>query len=491
MYKIAIVLLPLFASACATGPDYHPPLPPSPRATGNFVTDAPGTQAADAQDMWWRLYEDPTLDRLVERALTANTDLRVAAANLRRAQAVLREARAARFPSTDLTGGAHYGDGFGGNGGVGQLPGGAQWSATGGMDIAWEVDLFGRVSRSVEAARADADTVAAARDRVAVVIAAETARAYVDACTLAESEAMVRQSITIAEQGLALIHARFRAGSAATLDVERSAGTLADTRAALPLVIGQRQASLFELAALMGSAPADIPAEARNCTRAPAPIALIPIGDGAGLLARRPDVREAERKLAADTARIGIATADLYPRISLGASGNFFRNDQVKGSDSFSFSLGPLLSWSFPNIVAARARIAQAEAGAQASLATFDGVVLDALKEVEQALTAYAAQQARRDALAESVARAESAHRLAERQYRAGSISFLDLLDTQRQLIQGRIALAGSMQALGSARIDLFKALGGGWQAAAAQPRKLSDRRDTDAHSDTDLRRVQ
>jgi len=487
--KAATLALTLFASGCAAGPDYQPPAP-LPTVAGAFITSAPGTQSGEGQDRWWRLYDDPVLDHLIEQALVTNTDLRVAAANLRRAQAVLQESRMARLPSTDLNGGVSYGDGFGPNAGAQFAGSEQQWSQSGSLAVAWEADLFGRVRRSIEAARADAATIAAARDRVVVVVVAETARAYADACTLGESEAIVRQSIRIAQQGLALTQARFAAGSAATFDVERAAGALADARAALPPLVGQRQARLFELAALVGGMPADIPVEARDCIRSPAPVASIPVGDGVGLLARRPDVREAERRLAADTARIGIATADLYPRISLGASGNFFRNDQVRGSDAFSFSVGPLLSWSFPNIAAARARVAQAEAGAQASLATFDGVVLGAFKEVEQALAAYAAQQGRRDALAESVTRAETAHRLAERRYRAGAISFLDLLDAQRQLVQGRIALTGSMQALGSARIDLFKALGGGWQAAAPKAGD-SDRRAGNADSDIDVRGVQ
>jgi outer membrane protein TolC len=197
----------------------------------------------------------------------------------------------------------------------------------------------------------------------------------------------------------------------------------------------------------------------------------IPVGDGQALLARRPDVREAERKLAADTARIGVATADLYPRISLGGSGNFFRNDQVRGSDSFSFSVGPLISWSFPSIAVGRARIAQAEATTQASLATFDGVVLTALKEVEQALSTYAAETERNARLQEAVTHADAGYHLADQRYRAGEIALLELLDAQNDLVTARAALASSNQQLGSLRIDLFKALGSGW---AEQPKASS-----------------
>jgi outer membrane protein TolC len=213
-----------------------------------------------------------------------------------------------------------------------------------------------------------------------------------------------------------------------------------------------------------------VPEAAQQCQRAPKVLQPIPIGDGQALIARRPDVREAERKLAADTARIGIATADLYPKISLGGSGNFFRNDQVRGGDSFTFALGPLLSWSFPSVLAGRTRIDQAEATTQASLATFDGAVLTALKEVEQALSSYAAEDARNARLSEAQAHAEAAYRLADQRYRAGSIGLLDQLDAQRELISARSALATSTQQLGSLRVDLFKALGGGWSNPLASP---------------------
>jgi NodT family efflux transporter outer membrane factor (OMF) lipoprotein len=455
----------LTLGACAAGPDYRPPAPLPEVETGAFVSSTPSTTAGEPQDNWWRLYDDPALDRLIVQALTANTDLRVAAANLRRAQAVLREAGAGRLPATNLSGSVAYGD----DSSVAPSgSGGSQWAYSGGMAVSWEVDLFGRIGRTIEATRADRDAVAAARDRMAVTVAAETARAYGNACALAEATAVARQSVDIARRSLDIVTAQERVGTASRFDVERAGTALANARAALPQVEGARQVALFELAALLGLPPTRVPAEAQQCTRVPMPATAIPVGDGRGLLARRPDVREAERRLAADTARIGIATADLYPRIALGGSGNFFRNDQVKGSNSFSFSVGPILSWSFPNIAVARTRIAQAEAGTQASLATFDGAVLNALKEVEQALSMVAAENSRRDALAEAVRRADTAYGLADRRYRAGAMSFLDLLDAQRTLVEARAALAASERTLASARIDLFKALGGGWQSVPA-----------------------
>ncbi|MBV1689413.1 efflux transporter outer membrane subunit [Novosphingobium sp. G106] len=464
MRKAAVLLVSLLASACAVGPDYKRPTSPPP-AAGAFQTVVPGTSTAAADDKWWRLYDDPALDALIQRALAANTDLRVARANLERAQAVLREARANLLPQGQTTGSAQYGNsqGGGGNGNFQQGGGASQWSYNGGIDVQWDIDLFGRLRRTVEATRADAQADEAARDRVALTVAAETARAYVDACALAESIEVARQSADIAGRQLTLLQERERAGAAARLDTERSATALANVRAELPSLEGRRRASLFELAALLGATPSEVPQEAQQCRRAPKVLQVIPVGDGQALLARRPDVREAERKLAADTARIGVTTAELYPQISLGGSGNFFRNDQVRGSDSFTFALGPLLSWSFPSMLAGRTRIDQAEATTRASLATFDGTVLTALKEVEQALSYYAAEGERNARLREAAQHADAAYKLADQRFRAGSIGLIDQLDAQRELTTARSALAASDQQLGSLRVDLFKALGGGW----------------------------
>ena len=459
----------LLTGGCAAGPDYARPEPQA-SASGPFVTQAAAFDPAmPLPDAWWKLYNDPALDALVAQALIANTDLRVAVANLARAQATLQEARAGRLPATGINGGVNYGDavqGGGQGGGAAFNGGGAQWSQFGSLSVSWEADLFGRVSRSIEAARADAQAVEAARDAVRVTVAAETTRAYLDACSYAVALDVARENARISEDGLRLVTAQERAGSVGKFDVERAAASAATARAAVPAAEAQRQVALFELAALLGLTPGEVPAAARQCAAPPAPVAL-PVGDGTAFLRRRPDLRQAERQLAADTARIGVATAALYPTISLGGSGNFFRNDSVRGSDALSFSLGPLLSWSFPNVSVARARIRQAEAQGDASLAAFDGQVVTALKEVEQALTRVAREQERQALLAEAQARSEQAFRFAQQRYRAGSVALLDVYVAQAEMLAARGAQAESVQRLSSLRVDLFKALGGGWQNAA------------------------
>lgn len=339
----------------------------------------------------------------------------------------------------------------------------AQWSQNGSLAVSWEVDLFGRVSRAVEAARADAQAVEAARDAVRVTVAAETTRAYLDACSYAYALRIAQDSYRASNDSLRLVSAQERAGSVGKFEVERSAAATATARAAIPSLEAQHQVALFELAALLGGTPAAIPLAARQCTTPPAPTAELPVGDGASLLRRRPDLRQAERLLAADTARIGVATAVLYPKISLGGSGNFFRNDSVRGNDGLSFSVGPLLSWSFPNISVARARIRQAEAQGDASLAAFDGAVITALKQVEQSLNNVAREQERLAALDEAQAQSQRAFDFANTRYRAGSVGLLDVLVAQSAMLDARAAKAASLQRLSSLRVDLFKSLGGGW----------------------------
>jgi len=455
----------LLLAGCAGGPDYRAPATPA-AAAGSFVTQSARFQEAPLPDDWWRLYDDPALTALIGQAFAANADLRQAQANLARARAVYDEARTGQWPATQAGGGAQYGRDQTAWSGSGQAP--TQWSYSGGLQITYEVDLYGRVRRDIEAAHYDAESMAAARDAVRVAVAAETTRAYVDACALGEAIDVAQASAALAARNLRLVEQRLQAGAAARLDVERAAASAARARAAVPPLHGQRQAALFELAALTGRPPAEAPAEAAQCRRAPAPAAALPVGDGAALLRRRPDLRQAERTLAADTARIGVAVADLYPRITLGASADYLRNDQLRGGRTWSFALGPLVSWEFPNIAAARSRVRQARAQADASLAAFDAVVLRALKETEQALAAYDAALAQRDELAQARERAGRALELAEQRYRAGAITYLDVLVAQGDFIDARAQLADAERRAGAERVAVFRSLGGGWQAADA-----------------------
>ena len=341
------------------------------------------------------------------------------------------------------------------------------------LDVAYEVDLFGRVRRSVEAARADTGAAAAARDSVKVTVAAETTRAYVTLCALGEEIDVAQRSLEIVSHELEITRKRLAAGNASEFDLARAATLVAQVRAAVPPLEGQRRSALFELTALLGKTPAQAPADALTCRSPPQLAALIPVGDGAGLLARRPDIREAERRLAGATARIGVATADLYPRITLsgfygGAAGE--NTAALLEEKGLTWGVGPSISWAFPNQAAVRARIRASKAGAEAALDLFNGAVLRGLKETEQSLSAYGAELDRRQALGEAQAQARRAFRLAQGQVSAGSISALDLLASEQQLVAANAAVAASDAALAQDQVAVFKALGGGWRSGPRPP---------------------
>jgi NodT family efflux transporter outer membrane factor (OMF) lipoprotein len=464
----------LALAGCAVGPNYRPPAPPTGAGETWRMADAARTSAAEPPDAWWRLYKDPRLDAYVTEAFAANQDLAAAQANLAASRAILSAARAGRYPSTVAEAGGVYGrDAVTDE--ILQIVGHKSetvWLYDDVLDVSYELDLFGHVKRSIEAARANSGAAAAARDTVKITVAAETTRAYVSICALGEEIAVAQRSLDVVSHQFDITRRRQTAGNASDFDLARSATLVAQVRATLPPLEGQRRSALFELTALLGKTPAQAPADALACVTPPQLSALIPVGDGAGLLARRPDIREAERRLASATAQVGVATADLYPRITLsgfygGAAGNTGALLEEKG---LTWGVGPSISWAFPNQAAVRARIRASKAGAIGALDQFDETVLRGLKETEQSLAAYGAELDRRQALGEAQTQARRAFVLAEGQVAAGSISALDLLTSEQQLVASDAAVAGSDSALVQDQVAVFKALGGGWRSGPTPP---------------------
>lgn len=456
-------LLPLLLlSACAVGPDFKPaPVPPAASAA---FTPNPVASGDATPDMWWRLYDDPVLDDLINQAFAANTDIRVATANLRRARAELNQAQGARLPSTTVSGSAVEARQTVPTAN-GPVPFSSEFYRLG-FDASYEIDLYGRVGRSIEAARADAAAEAAARDGVLISVAAETARAYADACSAARQLDVATRSLRIQADSFDLTERRVAAGRDSPLDAARARAQLESTRATLPSFAADQRSALFRLAVLTGKPPTEADPRAQSCTMPPQLQAPIPTGDGAILLKRRPDIRQADRQLAAATARIGVATADLYPKISLGGSvsGQGTTPGAVFSNNGFGFSIGPAISWSFPNIVAARARIAQSKASTEAALASFDGIVLGALRETETSLSDYAAGRDRNAALRLARDQSAEAARIVRLRYSVGAENFLSVLDAERTLATADAQLAASDAALTTQQIAVFKALGGGWE---------------------------
>ena len=462
-------------AGCAVGPSYQAPKTP-PSAAGPFVSTSPALAAMQAPPAdWWRLYDDPVLDRLVREALAQNNDLKVAEANLANAQALVSQARAGLFPSTDLTASADYGKTSassrptGSTGSTGNRTQ-AGWFYSTGFSASYQVDLFGQIRRSIEAAKANAEAQRAAEDAVRVTVAAETAAAYANVCGYAQQAAVARRSLQLVQENYDIALRQRDAGALSDFDVARQATLLEQARAAIPTFDGQRRAALFELTALLGKTPAEAPADAAACQTPPSLNQPLPVGDGAALLKRRPDVLEADRQLASATAKIGVATASLYPSVTLGGAitAGSTRPSQLFNNSSLSYSVGPLISWSFPNTLVALAQIRQARAVASGALASFDSTVVQALKETEQALTTYGAELQRHASLGAARDHANQALALAKVQYQAGTASYLDLLTAETTVVGADQALAASDQLLSSDQVAVFQALGGGWEQAPA-----------------------
>jgi NodT family efflux transporter outer membrane factor (OMF) lipoprotein len=471
--RLSIVLALGTLTACKVGPDYHAPNPPA-GAEAPLVSASPALETSEPPpDDWWQLYHDARLDAFVQEAFNANRQLAAAEANFAAATAVVSAARAGLYPSTQASFGGIYGRDVTTDE-ILELEGHRPltvWLFEDLFEVGYQVDLFGKVRRSIEAAHANAESVQAARDALKVVVAAETARAFAQVCTLGEQLAVARHSHDVVAHEAQITVNRHEAGGASDYDVARAQALEAQARSAIAPLEGQRRAALFQLTALLGRAPANAPHELEDCVTAPTLNALIPIGDGSAMLKRRPDVRQAERQLAAATAQIGVATADLYPSIKLVGlyGGAATTTGELATNIGLAWGVGPSISWNFPNQALPRARIHQAKSSQAAALASFDGVVLEALKETEQALTLYSAALDYRQAVADAQERIHNAFGIAHEQFLAGAVSNLDLLTTEQTLISADAAVAASDAALVQDQIAVFKALGGGWQRQPKQ----------------------
>lgn len=464
-----IIGLALLSAGCTTlGPDYHVPngaVAKRASASASFMGLAVNTTVNQAlPDTWWQLYDDPTLNALIEQALATNTDLRVAAANIGRANALLRHADHAREISTQVSGTAQYGRFSGEQYMVMQtLPDGGLYDI--GFNAAYQLDLFGQVKRSIEAANADREVSLATYQAVRITVAAETARSYVEVCSTGHELAVARHALTLQQQTMTVQQRLKQGGRATTLDVTQAEAQVDQQRATIPALQAQQQVALYRLAVLTGKPPAEFPHQIAACAHEPELKTPIPVGDGAALLKRRPDVRGAERALAAATARIGVAMADMYPNIQLGASlGSTGLTDHLFRSDTMRFGLGPLISWNFPDRNLAKINIVLTQSGQQAALARFDSTVLKALQETESALTVYSHEMMRRESLLANQQQLAQAHQDAMILYRQGRESYLPVLDTERALVASERILAEEDGKISADQIALFLALGGGWE---------------------------
>lgn len=462
----------LLCACQVVGPDYQLPAEAAVNRAdlqGELAGETVNTVSAPVPGDWWRLYQDPRLDRLVQQAMASNSDLRVAAANLQRARYQTAEAQAAGGFSSGAKLGAQRlqesGEAF-------LLADKVPVANVGdvGLSTSYQFDLFGTLQRGIEAASANVDAAQAAADTARITLVADVVRAYTQVCAANEEHAIALQSLGLQEQSVTLTQRLRDAGRGDETQVTRSETQFKSLRAELPRYEASRQAGLFRLSMLLAKPLDQLPPGVASCNELPHIAQVMPVGDGAALLKRRPDVRQAERRLAAATAEIGVATGELYPDISIGASvGTVGLLENLGKPSANRWGFGPLLNWTVPSN-GSRARIHQAEAGTKAALARFDGVVLNAIRETQTGLAQYSALLQRRDALEDAAQSAEQAAEQTHRFFQAGRASFLADLQATRTYTDVRAQLAAANTQVAMGQIDLFLALGGGWESSRQQP---------------------
>lgn len=462
LIALGAAALGVLLSACAVGPDYVAPqtAPASFNHAGNADFVATGAEA-----LWWRQFQDPVLDGLVDRALAANLDLRIAVSRVQESRALFREADLDRYPA--VTAGAGYERGRAQQPGSGDARIDIETSRLG-FDAGWELDLFGRVRRAAEAARADVEGAEAGLRDAQVSVAAEVARNYFELRGAQRQLAVAQRNLDNQRETLRLTKVRYELGRSAELDVASAQARLSATAAGLaPLAAAERRA-MHRIAVLLGQRPGTLDAELAPADALPR-LQQLAIGSADQLLRRRPDVRVAERNLAAATARVGVATADLFPRISVNGFIGFASAGGGLGSSATqAWSVAPSLSWAALDLGSVRARLRASEARVDGALAAYELTVLRAIEDTENAFVGYGQQQARLASLYEQVAASRRAAELARIQYREGLTDFIRLLDAEGTLLQAENDVAEAETALNTGIVAIYKALGGGWQEAGA-----------------------
>jgi NodT family efflux transporter outer membrane factor (OMF) lipoprotein len=472
-----VALVTLLAGGCAVGPNYHQPVVSTPAHWGEPLNGGETNSPACVAD-WWKNFHDPELDSLISRAAQSNLDLKIAQARVREARAEYGIAVGNLLPTVDASGSyarqresqnqplVGPGD---------HLPPGIPFENNfyqSGFDASWEIDVFGGKRRAVESAKAQVAAAQFGERDVLVTLLGEVARNYVEARGYQRQLEIVRENIHAQEQVLAITQNRFTNGLANNLDVHQAATLLAATRAAVPTLETALQASIHRLGVLLGQPPEALQTELATVAPIPAAPPVVPVGLPSELLLRRPDVAQAERQLAAATANIGVAKADLFPKFYLTGVAGF---ESVSASDWFDggsrfWSAGPTVQWNIFDAGRIRANIKIQNARQEQALATYEQTALSAFEDVENALVAYANEQVRRRSLEDAVKSSQESLRLANQLYANGLSNFINVLDAERSLYQAQDALVQSDRTVSTDVIALYKSLGGGWEMLDGQP---------------------
>jgi len=465
---IAPIALAFLAAGCAVGPNYQPPKASAPAdftggAQTDFTTNQPVTN-------WWRGFGDAELVQLVDRSVASNLDLRIATANLLQARALRMGAKADFLPTVD--GAAGYSNNVYSEASLFNFSGAPrrQQLYDVGFDATWELDIFGRVRRAYQSSTASMEAAAATRRDVQVSLVSEVARNYFELRGTQNELSVLRGNADNQRETLKITLARLDAGRGTELDVARARAQLNNTMAEIPPMEATVAHATHRLGVLTGQEPEALVNELRTPQPMPALPSLVAIGNPAQLLRRRPDIRAAERNLAAATAGIGVAVADLFPRVTfngaIGLESETFSGLGKQGSDARSF--GPAITWAALDYGHVRARIKAAGAVADAQMAQYQQTVLTSLEETENALVDFGRARARREFLAESVKASQAAADLAHTQFDNGAADFLTVLDAERVLLESQNQLAQIETQTAIALVAVYKSLAGGWEQPSA-----------------------
>ena len=472
---LAIVAL-VILTGCAVGPNYKQP---QISVAASFANPPTNVISADEAKLaaWWQGFEDVKLNDLVARAITHNHDVRIATANLKEARAERRLARFDLVPTVQADAG--YSDNLlSKSAAPPHTPRSLRQyeSYDAGFDATWELDFFGRVRRSVEAAGAQYEATDARRLDVLVSVTAEVAREYFELRGLQNQLAVARKNAAVQTETLKITEARLEGGRGTNFDVSRSRSLLNETLATIPPLEAGIQRAIHRLGVLTGRQPTTLTAELSNPEPLPVVMPVLALGNPEALLRRRPDIRAAERLLAAATAEIGVATADLFPRVtfigSISLQADTFAGLGKSGADTWSF--GPRITWAALDLGRVQARMKIADARTEASLAFYEQTVLKALEETEDALVDFGHEQTRQQFLEISAQASQQAADLAHQRYEGGITDFLSVLDSERTLLEAQDRLAAGQTRTVTALVAVYKALGGGIPVTDAKRQTVS-----------------
>jgi NodT family efflux transporter outer membrane factor (OMF) lipoprotein len=466
-------------SACSVGPEFTLPetqLPESYIARLDAGARDPTAKQVTSVDpaQWWRSFRDPQLVSLVEQSIAANPDIAIALARLQRARAQQFVAIGAALPDADLSAGAGFGTGTDNTRGrvadalhsAGNTTGYNHLDEAGGLNSAWELDIFGRLRREVEASNLDALAAAKARDAVLVSVIANVARAYIEMRGFQAQIAVTRRSIESARRRLQFVQTRLSQGLTNELDVTLAQRQLATFEAGLGPLTGQLKASQYLIAALLGQYPETFVRQLRADGPIPRFPARVPTGLPVNLLQRRADIQQAEFEIGAATARMGSAIADLFPRVAVTSAVGGQGGPRAATGTPITFigGIGPAFYWPVLDFGTLDARVEVADYRAREALLHYKANVLSAVREVDQAISGYNAEQSRLASLARARSAAIDAVKLSSERYDRGLTDYLNVLDAERQQFELEVQYVIAQRMAGVQLVALYKALGGGWE---------------------------